>query len=196
MNDKKTINKVLRLMKQKRIKDVQLWFTDILGYLKCVTITDTEVYEAMTHGKGFDGSSITGFAEAEESDIIARADADSFTVLPWEGKETPVGRMFCDILNPDGTPYPGDPRYALKRQVERARKMGYIFYVGPELEFFYFKTDGKPEVVDEGKYFDLIPNDLANSLRKRTTRVLESMGIQIEASHHEVAPSQHEIDLK
>ena len=196
MNDKTKINKVLKLMKQKRIKDVQLWFTDILGYLKCVTITDTEVYEAMTHGKGFDGSSITGFAEAEESDIIARADADSFTVLPWEGKETPVGRMFCDILNPDGTPYPGDPRYALKRQVERARKMGYTFYVGPELEFFYFKMDGRPEVVDEGKYFDVIPNDLANSLRKRTTRVLESMGIQIEASHHEVAPSQHEIDLK
>jgi glutamine synthetase len=196
VSDKIKINKVIKLMKQKKIRDVQLWFTDILGFLKCVTITDGEVYEALTHGKGFDGSSITGFAEAEESDIIARADPDSFVILPWEGKEAPVGRMFCDILDPDGTPYPGDPRFALKRQLDKAKKMGFTFFVGPELEFFYFKRNGKPEVVDEGRYFDLIPNDLANSLRKRTTRMLESIGIQVEASHHEVAPSQHEIDLR
>ncbi|MBN1405317.1 MAG: glutamine synthetase [Candidatus Omnitrophica bacterium] len=194
MKEVKTNNDVYKIVKEKKIHNIHLWFTDILGNLKCCSITDTELKDVLEHGKGFDGSSITGFAEAEESDILAKPDPATFCILPWEGKENPVGRMFCDILNPDGTPYTGDPRYALKRNIERAKKMGLTFYVGPEIEYFYFKRSTKPEIVDEGHYFDVIPNDLANKLRKQTIEVLKKVGIQIEASHHEVAPSQHEID--
>jgi glutamine synthetase len=190
------IESILHTVKDKGIRTIQLWFVDILGTLKCISITDGELREALEHGKGFDGSSITGFAEAQESDIIARPDPDTFTILPWTKQEGPIGRMFCDILNPDGTAYIGDPRYALKRILERARKMGFEFYVGPEIEYFYFKSDRKPEVLDEGTYFELIPNDMANNLRNRSVRTLEEMGIIVEASHHEVSPSQHEIDPK
>ncbi len=187
---------VLSVVKEKRIKTIQLWFVDILGTLKCISITDGELAEALDHGKGFDGSSITGFAEAQESDIIAKPDPDTFTILPWTKKDFPVGMMFCDILNPDGSAYIGDPRHALKRVLARAKKMGFDFYVGAEIEYFYFASDKKPEVLDEGTYFELIPNDIANDLRNQTVRTLEDMGIIIEASHHEVAPSQHEIDPK
>lgn len=193
---KPKINEILRLVKESKIKTIQLWFVDILGTLKCISITDGELAEALDHGKGFDGSSVTGFAEAQESDIIARPDPDTFTVLPWTKGNSPVGRMFCDILNPDGTAYAGDPRYALKRILERARKLGFNFYVGAELEYFYFKNDKVPEVLDEGTYFELIPNDIANNLRNQTVRTLEEMGIVVEATHHEVSPSQHEIDPK
>ncbi|MBL7084831.1 MAG: glutamine synthetase beta-grasp domain-containing protein [Candidatus Omnitrophica bacterium] len=187
---------ILRLVKEKKIRTIQLWFVDILGTLKCISITDGELAEALKYGKGFDGSSVTGFAEAQESDIIAKPDPHTFTILPWTKKDNPIGKMFCDILNPDGTPYAGDPRYALKRVLERARKLSFDFCVGPEIEYFYFKTDKKPEVLDEGTYFELIPNDIANNLRNQTVRTLEEMGIVIEASHHEVSPSQHEIDPK
>ena len=187
---------ILRLVKEQGIKTIQLWFVDILGTLKCISITERELAEALRHGKGFDGSSVTGFAEAQESDIIAKPDPHTFTILPWTKKDYPIGRMFCDILNPDGTPYAGDPRYALKRILQRARQMGFIFYVGPEIEYFYFKTDKKPEVLDEGAYFELIPNDIANNLRNQTVRTLEEMGIAVEATHHEVSPSQHEVDPK
>lgn len=189
-------DEVLRLVKEKKIETIQLWFVDILGTLKCISITSGELPEALNHGKGFDGSSVTGFAEAQESDIIARPDPETFTILPWTKNDFPIGRMFCDILNPDGTPYVGDPRYALKRILNRAKKMGFDFYVGAEIEYFYFKTDKSPEVLDEGTYFELIPNDMANNLRNQTVRTLEEMGIVIEASHHEVSPSQHEIDPK
>jgi len=187
---------LLRLVKEKGVKTIQLWFVDILGTLKCISITAGELSEALKHGKGFDGSSVTGFAEAQESDIIARPDPHTFTILPWTKKDFPIGRMFCDILNPDGTPYAGDTRETLKRILQRARNMGFDFYVGPEIEYFYFKTDKKPEVLDEGSYFELIPNDIANNLRNQTVRTLEEMGIVVEASHHEVSPSQHEIDPK
>ncbi len=187
---------ILHLVKEKGIKTIQLWFVDILGTLKCISITDGELSDALKYGKGFDGSSVTGFAEAQESDIIAKPDPDTFTILPWTKKDSPTGRMFCDILNPDTTPYAGDPRYALKRILQRARQMGFGFYVGPEIEYFYFKTDKRPEVLDEGTYFELIPNDIANNLRNKTVRTLEEMGIVVEATHHEVAPSQHEIDPK
>ena len=187
---------VLRLVEEKEIETIQLWFVDILGTLKCISITDGELAEALAHGKGFDGSSVTGFAEAQESDIIAKPDPETFTILPWTKDSSPIGRMFCDILNPDGSPYAGDPRYALKRTLQSARRMGFEFYVGPEIEYFYFKTDKKPEVLDEGTYFELIPNDMANNLRNQTVRTLEDMGIVVEASHHEVSPSQHEIDPK
>lgn len=192
----KTKDSVLRYIKEHNIKSIQLWFTDILGNLKTCTITDRELLPALDYGKGFDGSSITGYAEAEESDILARPDPKTFQLIPWEGEEEPVGRMFCDILNPDGTPYPGDPRYALKKILERIAKKGFKYCVGPELEFFYFKKDSRPEILDEGGYFDLTPNDLANAIRKKTVDVLEKMGIAVETSHHEVAPSQHEIDLR
>ncbi|MDI6786697.1 MAG: glutamine synthetase family protein [bacterium] len=192
----KTAEDVLRIVKELRIKLVQLWFADILGMLKCVTIMDRDLEDVLDCGKGFDGSSITGYAEAEESDIIAKPEPFTFQVLPWEGDDEPVGRMFCDILLPDGSPYPGDPRYALKRVLKEASDMGFTYYIGPELEYFYFLSNKYPEVIDEGGYFDLVPNDVANKLRKETTLVLEKMGIPVETSHHEVAPSQHEIDLR
>ncbi len=187
---------ILHLVKESGIRTIQLWFVDILGTLKCISITNGELADALKHGKGFDGSSVTGFAEAQESDIIAKPDPHTFTILPWTKKDYPIGRMFCDILNPDGTPYAGDPRYALKRILQRAKRIGFDFYVGAEIEYFYFKTDKKPEVLDEGAYFELIPNDIANNLRNQTVRTLEEMGIIVEATHHEVAPSQHEIDPK
>ena len=194
---KQAIKKVLTNVIKFDIKAIQLWFVDILGILKCVSITQGELKEALEHGKGFDGSSVAGFAEAEESDIIALPDPTTFKILPWTPSSgAPIARMLCDILNPDRSPYAGDTRYALKRAIGRAKKMGYHFFVGAEIEYFYFKTDRKPEIIDEGSYFELIPNDLANTLRNKSVRALEDMGIPMEASHHEVAPSQHEIDPK
>lgn len=192
----KTKQEVVEIIKDKKIKNIHLWFTDILGNLKSCTITDDELKDVLNHGKGFDGSSVTGFAEAEESDILAMPDINTFRILPWEGKDHPVGMMFCDILNPDGSPYAGDPRFALKRNIKRAKGKGFTFCIGAEIEYFYFKRHTKPELLDEGRYFDVIPNDLANKLRKKTIAVLNQVGIQIETSHHEVAPSQHEIDPK
>ena len=195
-NRKEEIRNVLETVHKKDIRTIQLWFVDILGTLKCVSITQTELKGALEHGKGFDGSSVTGFAEAEESDILALPDPNTFKILPWTAETDPTARMLCDILNPDHTPYAGDTRYVLKRALARAKKMGFTFYVGPEIEYFYFKSNRKPEVIDEGSYFELIPNDLANTLRNKTVRTLEDMGIPMEATHHEVAPSQHEIDLQ
>jgi glutamine synthetase len=146
---------------------------------------------------GFDGSSIQGFARIDESDMVAVPDPNTFAIIPWRPKETPVARMFCDVIEPDGTPYKGDPRWVLKRNLKKASDMGFTYYVGPELEFFYFKSsDGKPEVLDKGGYFDLTPLDAASDLRRETVVTLEEMGIGVEYSHHEVAPSQHEIDLR
>ncbi|MFQ5842565.1 MAG: type I glutamate--ammonia ligase, partial [Thermodesulfobacteriota bacterium] len=172
------------------------WFTDILGQLKSFAITDDELEGAFDEGMGFDGSSIKGFARIDESDMLARPDPVTFQLIPWRPKEKAVARMFCDILNPDGTPYEGDPRYVLKRNLERLEKMGYTFYVGPELEYFYFRSDKNPEILDEGGYFDLTTLDAAGDLRRETVLTLETMGIKVEYSHHEVAPSQHEIDLR
>lgn len=185
---------ILKIVQEKKIKTIQLWFVDILGTLKCVSITPKELKSTLAHGKGFDGSSITGFAEAEESDIIAMPDTSTFQILPWVKEEGPVARMFCDILDPNRSPYPGDPRYALRRNLKRAKDKGFIFNIGPEIEYFYFKNNQNTDILDEGTYFELIPNDLANNMRNKTVRILEDMGIAIEATHHEVAPSQHEID--
>jgi glutamine synthetase len=191
---KKIETDVLNTVRDKKVSAIQLWFTDILGILKCISITPKELKASLEHGTGFDGSSITGFAEAEESDIIAKPDPSTFRILPWQQENGAIARMLCDILNTDGTPYPGDPRYALKRNLKRATDKGFTYFVGPEIEYFYFKSSQAPEVLDEGTYFELIPNDLANSLRNKTIRALESLNIPVEASHHEVAPSQHEID--
>ena len=145
---------------------------------------------------GFDGSSIEGFARIEESDMTARPDISTFALLPWESKERPVARMFCDIYTPDGKPFTGDPRYILKRNLSHAKEMGFIYYVGPELEYFYFNNPQNAIILDRGGYFDLTPLDIAQDVRHQTVEILEKLGIIVEYSHHEVASSQHEIDLR
>jgi len=193
--DKK--KEILKLVKENDVKFIRLWFTDILGQVKSFSITDSELESALENGMGFDGSSITGYQDIEESDMIAMPDPNTFTILPWRPTEKAVARMICDILNPDRTPYEGDPRYVLKRALERAKKMGFDhFYLGPELEFFYFKNDVTADILDKGGYFDLTTLDVASDLRRETVLALEKMGIKIEYSHHEVAPSQHEVDMR
>lgn len=196
-NNKKPRDKkdVLELVKKYNVKFIRLWFTDIHGQLKSFAIPVDELEFAFDEGMGFDGSSIKGFARIDESDMIARPDPTTFVILPWRPKEKAVARMFCDIYEPDGSPYKGDPRYILKLNLEKAKQKGYTFYVGPELEYFYFKSDKFPETLDEGGYFDY-PTDAAEDLRRDTIIALESMGIKVEYSHHEVAHSQHEIDLR
>jgi len=187
---------VMKLVKDKDVRFIRLWFSDIQGQLKSFAIHVDELESAFDEGMGFDGSSIKGFARIDESDMVAVPDPKTFVVLPWRPKEKTVARMFCDIYEPDGNPYKGDPRYALKRALEKMKKMGFTnFYLGPELEFFYFRSEREPEILDEGGYFDY-PLDAAEDLRRETILALEEMGIRVEYSHHEVAPSQHEIDLR
>lgn len=191
-----TTEDVKRIVKEKDISFIQFWFTDVLGVLKSFAITPSELEEGITEGMGFDGSSIQGFARIEESDMIAKPDPTTFQLVPWRSNERPVARMFCDILNPDGAPYEGDPRYVLKRLLKKIEDQGYTYYVGPELEYFYFKNDQCTEILDTGGYFDSRPLDMGSNLRRDTIFALQAMGIQVEYSHHEVAPSQHEIDLR
>ncbi|MBW1781760.1 MAG: glutamine synthetase [Deltaproteobacteria bacterium] len=191
-----SIEDVKRIVEEKDISFIQYWFTDVLGVLKSFAITPSELDEGLTEGMGFDGSSIEGFARIEESDMIAKPDPTTFQLVPWRSNERPVARMFCDILNPDGTPYEGDPRYVLKRLLKTIEDKGFTFYVGPELEYFYFKDDTCTEILDTGGYFDSRPLDMGSNLRRDTIFALQAMGIQVEYSHHEVAPSQHEIDLR
>ncbi|MCD5408405.1 glutamine synthetase family protein [Candidatus Bipolaricaulota bacterium] len=179
-------------MKEEGIKFVQLWFTDLLGNLKSVEITAGELEGALEEGVGFDGSSIHGFARIDESDMVVRPDPKTFAVLPWGN----VARLICDVYEPSGEPYQGDPRWALKQALNRAADMGFTMYVGPEVEYFYFRSPAAPEVLDRGGYFDLVPPDEGTELRRETVLALEGMGIPVEATHHEVAPSQHEIDLR
>ena len=189
--------KVLKMVKDNDVKFIRLWFTDILGVLKGFAITVDELEGALEEGMGFDGSSIQGYARIDESDMIAKPDPKTFQIIPWRPKENAVARMFADVLEPDGTPYKGDPRWALKRTLKKAQDLGYTLYVGPELEYFYFKSsEGAPQFLDKGGYFDLTPLDVATELRRETILTLEAMGIHVEYSHHEVAPSQHEIDLR
>jgi len=188
---------VLKMAKEHDVKFIRLWFSDILGMLKSFAITVEELEVALEDGMGFDGSSIEGFARIDESDMMALPDPDTFQLLPWRPKEHhAVARMFCDIMKPGGEPYEGDPRLVLKRNLKRAADLGYTYYVGPELEYFYFKDSKGTETLDEGGYFDMIPLDEATDLRRDTVLTLEDMGIGVEYSHHEVAPSQHEIDMR
>ncbi len=188
---------VLRLVRDNKIRFIRFWFTDILGRVKSFAVTDHELEAGMERGMGFDGSSITGYQDIEESDMIAMPDPTSFRFLPWRTSETPVGRMICDILEPGGGPYKGDPRHILRLALERAKAMGFDhFYIGPELEYYYFRNDRATEVLDRGGYFDLTTLDVASDLRRDTILALEKMGINIEYSHHEVGPSQHEIDMR
>lgn len=197
MKKKMTKEDIMKIVKDEDVKFIRLWFTDILGQVKSFAITEGELKNALKNGMGFDGSSITGYQDIEESDMIAMPDPETFAILPWRPSEKKVARMICDVLNPDKTPYEGDPRYVLKRALARAEEMGFDhFYLGPELEFFYFKNSGGTEILDKGGYFDLTTLDVASDLRRETVLALEKMGVKVEYSHHEVAPSQHEVDMR
>lgn len=192
----KSTNDVMKAVKEYNISFIQFWFTDVLGRLKSFNITPSELKEGLEEGMGFDGSSIEGFARIHESDMIAMPDPTTFQLIPWRPSDKPVARMVCDILHPDGTPYEGDPRYALKRILKKTTDMGYTCYLGPELEYFYFEDDTCTKILDRGGYFDGLPIDMGTDMRRETIFALQNMGIGVEYSHHEVAPSQHEIDLK
>jgi len=193
----KTKKDVLKVVKQRNIKFIKLWFTDVLGFQKGISITRRELAKAMEDGMGFDGSSIEGFARIEESDMVAMPDPSTFQLIPWRAKKDGLSaRMFCDILKPNGRPFEGDPRYVLKKNVKKAKDMGLTYYIGPELEYFYFENPKNTIILDRGGYFDLTPLDVAQDLRRETVVMLEKMGVEVEYSHHEVATSQHEIDLK
>lgn len=195
-NRREEIDYVLHIAREANVKFVRLWFTDILGNLKGFATTIEELEDAMIRGVGFDGSSIQGFARVDESDMVALPDPATFRMLPWRPRQNAVARMFCDILTPQGQPFEGDPRYVLKRNVEKASKMGFVFYVGPELEYFYFRDSKSTEFLDDGNYFDQTPSNLGTELRRDTVLMLGEMGIPVKYSHHEAAPSQHEIDLQ
>ena len=190
---------VLRTVEERGVRFVQLWFSDVLGMAKHFDITPAELEDALEEGMTFDGSSIDGFSRVQESDMLAKPDPKTFQLLPRSADEAVTARMFCDIHNLDGSPFEGDPRHVLRRTLERARHRGFSFFVAPEMEFFYFGS-GDParaiEPLDSGSYFDLIAPDLTGDLRKRTILTLEEMGIPVEYSQHEDAPSQHEIDLR
>ncbi|HBC93302.1 MAG TPA: type I glutamate--ammonia ligase [Pelotomaculum sp.] len=182
------------------VKFIRLQFTDIFGVMKNVAITVEQLDKALDNELMFDGSSIHGFARIEESDMYLRPDSKSFAVFPWRPREGGVARLICDVYNPDGSPFEGDPRHVLKKVLTEAAEMGYTMQVGPEMEFFLFNVDkdGRPtlETHDSAGYFDLAPVDLGENARRSMVLTLEEMGFEIEASHHEVAPGQHEIDFK
>src|SRR5207247_9662871 len=195
-----TADDVLKVVKDSDVRFIRLWFTDVLGQLKSFSINAEELDDAFEGGMGFDGSSITGFNPIEESDMIAMPDPETFAVLPWRPAEKATGRMFCDIRVPGGEPYEGDPRWILRRALKRAEEMGFDDYnIGPELEYFYFRSakpdEGPPEILYEGGYFDLTTLDAGSDVRRETILALEQLGIHVEYAHHEVGPSQHEVDM-
>lgn len=187
---------VMKTIKSRDVHFVRLWFTDVLGTMKSFAVSPSEIETAFSDGMGFDGSCIAGFSPAEESDMLAFPDPETFQVLPWRPADNAVARMFCDIRTPDGAAFEGDPRQVLRRMVDKAADAGYIFNVGPEVEYYYFKSADATEVLDNGGYFDLTSLDYASDLRRDTVLTLEKLGIPIEYSHHENGPSQHEIDLR
>src|SRR5918996_4259641 len=197
-----TPDDVIKVVKDRDVRFIRLWFTDVLGQLKSFSINAEELDDAFEGGMGFDGSSITGFNAIEESDMIAMPDPVTFNVLPWRPEDKGVARMFCDIVTPSREPYEGDPRHVLRRTLERAEQLGFSnYFVGPELEYFYFrnaKTENgaAPEILDEGGYFDLTTLDAGSDVRRETVLALEQLGIHVEYTHHEVGPSQHEIDMR
>ncbi|MBP5616759.1 MAG: glutamine synthetase [Elusimicrobiaceae bacterium] len=195
--EKEKIKEILKLTEQNNIQILKLWFVDILGKLKSISVSYREFEYAMTEGMGLDGSSIEGFARIYESDLVALPDLDTFQMFPTEFTGAPIARFFCDIKTTEGKQFEGDPRYILKRNLAEMKKAGFDqFMVGPELEYFYFKDDKNPEGLDSAGYFDTIPLDRSYAIRRQTMQMLEKLGIRVEYSHHEVAPSQHEIDLR
>src|SRR3954465_7549111 len=192
-----TADDVKAIVADNDIRFIRFWFTDILGQLKSFSINRDELDDAFEGGMGFDGSSITGFNAIEESDMIAMPDATTFSALPWRPEESGVGRVFCDIVTPDRQPYEGDPRHVLRRALQRAESMGFdAFNVGPELEFFLFRGEASTEVLDRGGYFDLTTLDAGSDVRRDIVLALDRLGIHVEYTHHEVGPSQHEIDMR
>ncbi len=189
-------DEALKLLDDKGVKYIRLWFTDVLGVLRGMTITRGEIEDVFSNGQGFDGSSIEGFVRIEESDLMAHPDLSTFTLFPWAINGERIASVFCDIKTPHGEPYEGDPRYVLRRIIERIKSEGYTPYLGPEMEYFYFKSSKKPEIMDRGGYFEFSTVEETTHLRKGAIAALEEIGIPVECSHHEVAPSQHEIDLK
>ena len=191
---------ILAMVEENGVKFIRLQFTDILGTLKNVAITDRQLEKALNNQCMFDGSSINGFVRVEESDMYLRPDLDTFVIFPWRPQQGKVARLICDVYMPDGTPFEGDPRYILKKAINKAEAMGYTMNVGPECEFFLFEVDndGNPTLKtnDKGSYFDLGPIDLGENARRDMTLALENMGFEIETSHHEVAAGQNEIDFK
>ncbi len=190
---------VLRTVEERGVRFVQLWFTDVLGRHKAFHVTPAELEDALDDGMTFDGSAIDGFSRVQESDVLARPDLNTFQLLPWHEEGSGVARVFCDIFNIDGTVFEGCPRQQLRRVLSDAHGSGYTFYVAPEMEYFYFKDLGNgqgPVPADGGSYFDLLPDDPASQLRRRTVLTLEEMGIGVEHAQHEDAPGQHEIDLR
>ena len=187
---------VMKTIESRDVHFVRLWFTDVLGTMKSFAVSPSELEGAFEDGMGFDGSCIAGFGSTEESDMLAFPDPATFQVLPWRPSSNAVARMFCDIRTPDGSAFEGDPRQVLARMVDKAAAAGYIFNVGPELEYYYFEDNTGTKVLDEGGYFDLTSLDSATDLRRDTVLALEKLGIPIEYSHHENGPSQHEIDLR
>ena len=187
---------ILRTVEERGIRFVRLWFTDVQGFLKSVAINPTELATALQEGMTFDGSAIDGYARTQESDMVMRPDASTFRVLPWR-REAAVAAVFCNIETTDGEPFAGDPRHVMRRVLRGAADLGYTFFVSPEMEYFYFRdASPEPEVLDRGGYFDLTPLDVAQEYRRATIDALEQLGIPVESSHHEVAPSQHEIKLR
>ena len=197
---KYTPDDVKRMVKEQDVEFIRLQFTDIFGTLKNVSITSDLLEKALNNQCMFDGSSIEGFVRIEESDMYLRPDPNTFVVFPWRSQSDRVARMICDVYNPDGTPFEGDPRYVLKKTLKEAADLGYMFNVGPECEFFLFQVDnnGVPTTIthDNAGYFDLGPVDLGENARRDMCLMLEEMGFEIETSHHEVAGGQHEIDFK
>lgn len=187
---------VLRTVEERGVRFVRLWFTDVLGALKSFAITPAELETALEEGMTFDGSAIEGYSRVQESDVLAVPDAGTFEIVPWRGDDAPVARMFCDIQHFDGSPFAGDPRHVLRRNLVSARERGFTFYVGPEMEFYYFRSAKKPKPVDRAGFFDLTHTDMTSDLRRRTITMLEHMGIPVEYSFHENGPGQHEIDLR
>jgi glutamine synthetase len=187
---------VLRTVEERGVRLIRLWFTDVLGQLKSVAIAPAELESALAEGLQFDGSAIDGFSRVQESDVLAFPDPNSFELLPWAESDEPTGRMFCDIRNLDGTAFDGDPRQVLRRNLGKAREMGYTFFTAPEIEFFYFEDSTAPVPLDNASYFDLTTLDVGSNLRRRTLHMLEAMSIPVEYSFHEDTASQHEIDLR
>lgn len=196
MSTEKDVDFVLRTVEERDIRFVRLWFTDVLGTLKSFAISPEELEEAFEEGIGFDGSSIDGFAPLEESDMLAFPDAETFQLLPWRPSESGVARVFCDIKTPDRKPFEGDPRRCLIRVFEKADREGYVFDVGPKMQYYYFDNDLDPVPLDTAGYFDLTPTDVANDLRRQTTLTLEKMSIPVQYSFHAGGPSQNGIELR
>jgi len=187
---------VLKSAHENNVKFIRLWFTDILGLLKSFAITIDELVDALDEGVRLDGSTLQGFIRTDEREMIAMPDTSTFKILPWRPKDDSVARMFCDIYQVDMTPYTGDSRFILKKNLKEAADRGITFYTGPEIEFFFFKNSDSPEILDRGGYFDLTPLDVATDYRRQTVLTLDKMGVNVISSHHEVSPSQHEIDLR